>query len=290
MKIQRIKDRCNLCMLCVRECVSGAWREVDGEPVMVAPELCNRCSHCVAVCPQSAIFHESLDYVQINKIDRALISPEAYKQVAMSRRSIRQFKDEPVPREIIEDILALASHSPTASNKQNVAYTVIRDKKVLSELSNKVFGFSKALYGKTRKGMGSKLYALIKRFKPDGLSRYIDPMDHYIAESDKGRDYILHNAPVLILVHGPKKANFINENCNIAAANIMNYACSLGLGTCYIGFLSLALSFSSSMRKITGIARDRKVYACIVLGYPAYRHAFTASRKIPAVTWMIGHE
>lgn len=290
MKIQRIKDRCDLCMLCVRECVSGAWREVNGEPFMAAPELCNRCSHCVAVCPKAAIFHEALDYDQVNRVDRSLVKREAYRETALSRRSIRQYRNEPVAREILEDILSLSSHSPTASNKQNVAYTVIKDKKIMDEISGQVFGFSKSIYLRTRKGLGKRIYNVVKRFYPDGISRYLDPMDHYIAEAGKGRDYILHNAPVLVLVHGPKKGSFVNENCNIAAANIMNYAHSLGLGSCYIGFLTLALAHSASLRRKVAVPKDRKVYACLVLGHPAYRHGFTASRKKPQVTWMLGHE
>ncbi len=290
MKIQRIKDRCNLCMLCVRDCVSGAWREVNGEPVMAAPDLCNRCSHCVAVCPQSAIYHEALDYTQVDRINSHLVKPDVYKHIASGRRSIRQYKKDTVSREIIEDILNLASHSPTASNKQNVAYTVINDRKILREISNRVFGFSKNIYRLSQKGIGKKVYTVVKRFYPDGISRYLDPMDFYIAEAEKGRDYILHGAPVLILVHGPKKGSLINENCNIAATNIMNYAHSLGLGTCYIGFLNLALARFSSLRQLASVPKNRKVYACLTLGYPSVRHSFTASRKAPQIQWMIGHE
>ena len=111
-------------------------------------------------------------------------------------------------------------------------------------------------------------------------------MDYYIQEADKGRDYILHNAPVLILVHRPRKENFINENCNIAAANIMNFAHSSGLGTCYIGFLTLAMKFSAEIRNKARIPKNQKVYAALILGYPAYRHPYTASRKQPAIQWI----
>jgi MinD superfamily P-loop ATPase len=85
MNIQRIKDRCNQCLLCVRDCVAGAWRNVNGEPVMAAPELCNRCGHCVAVCPQSAILHEALDYHQITKTDADLLNSEMYREIVLGR-------------------------------------------------------------------------------------------------------------------------------------------------------------------------------------------------------------
>jgi len=285
MKIQKNNDKCNLCLLCVRDCVAGAWRNVDGEPVMAAPELCNRCGHCVAVCPRSAIFHESLDYHQITKTDADLLNPDVYRQIVLGRRSIRQYKKTAVPPQLIENILKLASHSPTASNKQNVAYTVISDKAILKDLSEGVFGFGKRLYEKSQKGLGKAIYFILKTLSPENVTRYLDPMDYYIQEAGKGRDYILHDAPVLILVHGPRKENFINENCNIAAANIMNFAHSSGLGTCYIGFLTLALKFSAALRNKARIPKNQKVYAALILGYPAYSHPYTASRKQPAIQW-----
>ncbi|MBU1169940.1 MAG: nitroreductase family protein [Proteobacteria bacterium] len=290
MKIRRIKNRCNLCMLCVRECVSGAWRVVDGQPSMVAPNLCNRCSHCVAVCPQAAIYHQALDYFQVKETDPDQMKPSVYHDIIRSRRSIRQFKHKAVPQDAIQDLLDLASHSPTASNRQHVAYTVISQKKILDDISNSVFGFSKGLYMKTRKGLGKQVYRILKTLFPDSISRYLDPMDYYIRESEKGRDYILHGAPVLILVHGPKGASFVNENCNIAATNIMNYAQSMSLGTCYIGFLTLALKFSGALRKKARVPKGQRVYAALVLGYPAYKHGFTASRKRPVISWVHGHE
>ena len=273
-------------MFCVRECVSAAWRNVDGEPVMAAPNLCNKCGHCVAVCPQSAIFHDGLDYRQIRETNRSLAQADAYKEVVRARRSIRQFKDQAVPASVISDILDLARHSPTASNKQNVGYIVITEESILKGIAHTIFSFTSGLYNRTRKGLGKKIYWILKKKNPNGISRYLDPMDYYIKESEKGRDFILHNAPALILIHGPKKGSFINENCNIAAANIMNYGHSLGLGTCYIGFLVIALKMFPSLRKKVNLPKQRVVYAALVMGYPAYRHSFTGSRKETDIAWI----
>jgi nitroreductase/NAD-dependent dihydropyrimidine dehydrogenase PreA subunit len=290
MTIKRIKSRCNLCLLCVRECVSGAWRLSDGKPVMAAPELCNRCGHCVAVCPRSAIFHESLDYQQIEKTQPYPGDADVHRHIVRSRRSIRQFKQKPVDRDVLLSLLELSSHSPTASNRQNVAYTVITDRAVLGEVSERVFGFSAALYRKTRTGFGKQVYRLLKFLSPEGISRYLDPMDYYIRQWEQGRDYILHKAPVLILVHGPRGVSFISENCNIAATNLMNGAHASGLGSCYIGFLVLALKLSGSLRKTVQVPRGRRVYAALVLGHPAYHHPFTASRKKPVISWITDHD
>lgn len=40
------------------------------------------------------------------------------RYAAPRRRSIRGYRDEPVPRELIEEVLALAMRSPTSMNTQ----------------------------------------------------------------------------------------------------------------------------------------------------------------------------
>jgi NAD-dependent dihydropyrimidine dehydrogenase PreA subunit len=139
--IQKTADRCTGCMLCVQECASGVWREVDGEPQPVFPRMCNACGHCLAVCPAGAVRHSLLDETRVRRVNRKLIDPEAYAEIAVSRRSIRRYKDQPVARETVEKIIDLARFSPTASNTQNVEYTVVTDRRVLERAAAEVFGF-----------------------------------------------------------------------------------------------------------------------------------------------------
>ena len=89
----------------------------------------------------------------------------------------------------------------------------------------------------------------------------------------------------MILIHAPK-IPFASENCNIAATTIINYAHALGLGTCFVGIMSMALRFSGGLRKKLGVPENRKVCAGLVMGYPAYRYANTVSRKKPEVQWL----
>ncbi|MFP4256783.1 MAG: nitroreductase family protein [Desulfobacterales bacterium] len=287
MEIKKDRELCNECGLCVRDCVAGAWREIEGSAEMAAPEFCSSCGHCVAVCPRGAIIHEGLDTGQIRKVDKRLLDAEVLREILRSRRSVRRYRSAMVPSETVLDILWLSSHAPTASNKQDVGYTVITDKHVLEVVSGALFGFAGKLYRGTRKGPGKLVYQGLKRFFPgNDLERYMEPMPYYISQAEQGRDYILHGAPVLILLHAPKKGRFHCENCNIAAANIMNDAHARGLGTCYIGFLCLALKFSRYLRRMVCLPPGRKVYACLVMGYPAYVHTFTVSRMKRQIRWI----
>ncbi|MBP6993325.1 MAG: nitroreductase family protein [Spirochaetes bacterium] len=282
MQIYRLEDKCSNCMLCVRECVSGIWRNVNGVPTPVEIDLCNRCSHCIAVCPKNAIVHEGLDAKQALPVKSLKIDPEAYRGIVLSRRSVRQYKDRAVPRELIGRILDLARYSPTASNDQNVGFITVTDRALIGEIAGGIFGFADRLAARLETGPG-RLF-----MKVTGLAknRYIRRMDYAREMVAGGRDIILHNAPVMILVHGPAKGSFVCDNCSIAATNIINYAHALGLGTCYIGFMTLALRFSKKLGKKLKVPEGRKVYASLVMGYPAYSHPNTVSRKKADILWI----
>jgi nitroreductase/NAD-dependent dihydropyrimidine dehydrogenase PreA subunit len=280
--IRLIEDKCAACMLCVRDCVSGVWRNIDGKPVPVEPVLCNRCSHCIAVCPHGAIEHDSLDPNQLIKLNRKNLSPEICREIITGRRSVRNYSKKPVPKSAIEDIINVARYSPTASNDQNVGYTVVTDRELMDKISKKIFGLGVRAHGWTKTAVGG----FITRITGLNKNRYLKLMDYTVPQAAAGRDFILYNAPVLILVHGPSGANFISENCNIAAAGIINYAHSLGLGTCYIGMLTMYLRFFRKTRKSLKVPKGRRVYASLVLGHPAYHHSFTVSRKKPRIEWI----
>ncbi len=287
MKIEKIEKKCTDCMLCVKDCAAAVWQDDSGIARVLRPEDCTLCSHCLAVCPKAAILHDGLDSTQINKIDRTLIDPMVYKTIAMARRSIRQYKDKSVSKELINDLIHLANYSPTASNSQHVKYIVITNKEPLRLISNEIFGFASKIFRFTKRFPGNFLYSFIKKMDRSGtMIRYIDPLQYYIDETEKGRDFILHNAPALILIHGPRKGSFSSINCNIAATNIMNYAFSQGLGTCYIGFLNLSLKYSRKLRSVIQVPRGRVVYACLIIGYPSYRYTNTVSRKEPEISWI----
>lgn len=61
------------------------------------------------------------------------------KETAESRRSIRKYKPDPIPREQLEEILSLALKAPSANNLQPWRIAVVQDptlKKRLREAAN----------------------------------------------------------------------------------------------------------------------------------------------------------
>ncbi|MGK5093046.1 nitroreductase family protein [Deltaproteobacteria bacterium TL4] len=287
MNISINEEKCNACMLCVQDCISGVFRNMDNVPVVVDIESCNRCSHCVSVCPLNIIEHDAMDKSQIRRRNKRLLDPEVYAEIVKTRRSIRQYKDKPVSKEVLEQIIDLARYSPTASNLQDVRYIVVTDKALLQKISSHIFSWGERFFQWTQSGVGKPLFHAMKSNAfVKSMDRYVGTMEYYIQQRNAGRDFILHNAPLLVLIHAPSKSHFGCDNCNIAAANFTNYAHSLGLGTCYIGFLTMALKHSKKLKKWLRVPPKEEVFASLVLGHPAYSHLHTVSRKQPPVTWI----
>ncbi|MFA6119164.1 MAG: nitroreductase family protein [Parachlamydiales bacterium] len=56
-------------------------------------------------------------------------------QAILTRRSIRKFKSDKVPKNIVDEILHAAMHAPSANNQQPWQFIVIEDRKILEDIS-----------------------------------------------------------------------------------------------------------------------------------------------------------
>ncbi len=280
-------ERCIECGLCVKDCNSGVFELEDKKPVVAREAWCNLCSHCLAVCPKRAVVHSGFKGKKPPRIQRKLLDPSAYSQIVRSRRSVRHYKPGAVPREVLEEILDLARYSPTASNAQNVHYTVVNRPVLLEEASKRIFGLGDRIFRIYEKGL---VQSLAKRFQEQEavktLESYAKRWPFYRKRVAEGTDLLFHRAPVLLLLHAPKGQGMAKDNCLIAAANIDNYAQSMGLGACYIGLLVSVMQVDKTLNRRFGIPKTHRVHAALTLGYPAYRHTHHGTRKEPPVQWL----
>jgi len=286
-KIEINRERCNNCGLCARDCASGTLQVVEDEVRVEEPTWCNLCSHCVAVCPQDAVIHEGLSGSESRRIDRDRTDAECYREVVMARRSVRHFKDEPVDRDEIEEILDLARYSPTASNTMDVGYVVITDRELIDKVGEKIFRQGEKFAAFLEKPAGKvvkKLFGNNNTLK--GILRYADRIDTFKEWVASGRNPVTHKAPAMIIIHGPEKGRFVPENAAIAAANITNYAHARGLGTCYLGLVVVPAERSEKLSRRLGVPEGRKICMALALGRPAYRYRNTPIRPAPDVTWI----
>lgn len=238
---------CIRCGKCVKVCPAWIMTQAKpGDPIGLRNiDSCIVCGHCAAVCPTGSVRHSSFPPDKIHPIDRnGLPSPEQVLLLCKARRSNRALSDRPVPQEAIDRILEAAHRAPTASNRQEVSFTVITDPAIL----DKIIRFTLDTFaGIARKLENPLVKPILKRLRPE-FYNYLPAFKRLIAEYDKGNDLILREAKTLLLIHTPYANRFGAADANLAYQNGSLMAESLGVSQIYTGFVLSALAQDKKMQ------------------------------------------
>ena len=223
------ENKCKRDGICAAECPRRIITQEDDESfpqVAQADEArCMACGHCVAVCPHGALSVSGVDLEDCPAIDKDLVLSWAQaQQFLRSRRSIRWFQDKPLDRETVAQLIAAARYAPTASNAQNLQWTVIEGRNKLERLSRETINW-----------MERAIEA-----QPDSpAADYFRPV---VAGWATGYDGILRTARTLIVPSAPKENANGLVDLSIALAYLELAALPLGVGTCWAGLLRAASS------------------------------------------------
>jgi ferredoxin len=116
------------------------------EPVADFDRLCIECGHCVAVCPHGALSLEAMPLSACPPVpERPPVTAEAFENYSRSRRSIRRYQPEAVPRDLIARLIRMARYAPSGHNSQPVHWLVLEDRDLLRRLSALVIGWMRAV-------------------------------------------------------------------------------------------------------------------------------------------------
>lgn len=125
-----------------------------------------------------------------------LPSPTSLMALFKHRRSIRRYKPDPVPDELVEQILEAGRWAASASNRQPWTFIVIRDKEIHKAVAQHAAFF------------------FVQQAHVDDA-----PVIIALCGDAKNRVY----------------RQFLHEDIGIAGTQMMLQAAALGLGTCWIG-------------------------------------------------------
>jgi len=149
------------------------------------------------------------------------------------RRSIRKYRGDPVPREMIESCIEAARHAPSASNTQGWRFFIVE-----GDLKDRL----------VKAGMGGIVVPNKFAFSAPVvvvLAMKLSVVTHRLGAGIKGIDYHLVDA-------------------GIAGEHFVLQAAELGLGTCWIGWFN-----KKAVRALLGIPSGWDIPALITLGFPA---------------------
>jgi len=280
--------KCTKCGFCFEVCPNYVLDLGESREIRVRyPEQCCICGHCVAICPENALIHEKMPIEKFEDVPITIVPTENMRDLLLSRRSVRAFKEKPVPKELIEKLIEVGIHAGTSSNGQTEGMIIIQDRKRLSELEKMVI---EVVWDKGLKHLGDRFGQKLVRAKiGDEMVRQSISYHHIIKNRRKNNQLagaVFRNAPVVIVIHGLRTNLLAHANCSLAARNMEILAKTMGLGTCLVGFLSAAALLAEEVGKYLEIPHDHNIFSAIMLGYPKYEFKKTIPRKERQVRWI----
>ena len=169
------------------------------------------------------------------------------------RRTIRDFSDEPVSKEIIVDCLKSAATAPSGANRQPWHFSVVSDKEIKKQIRKAAEEEEKKFYSGRA---------------PDEWLEALEPLG-----TDENKPF-LEVAPYLIVIFseayglddkGNKIKNYyVSESVGIATGMLITALHNAGLVT-----LTHTPSPMNFLRKILGRGENERAFLILVTGFPS---------------------
>ena len=275
-------DLCKKCFTCTETCPILIFAKKDKEsiPDILDDNLqfCILCGHCAAICPAGAITHDSFPPGSIVPVKKeALPSAEQVIEMLRMRRSIREFKDKPVERDLIERVIDVARCAPSSHNIQSTEYVVVQERPTL----NKIIQLSSAFY--------ENLVEMLQGMAARGgeMPDILPELEGFVDILKTGKDLILCDAPLFIAFHAEESPGFPAENATLALCNATLAGMSFGLGSFYTGFVVMACRADRAIPQLLSLPDNHQVYGGLALGYPKFKYKNWIERRPAKVKWII---
>ena len=199
-----------------------------------------------------AEFSSFTDYYEYPQKEMKKRSAEFYVEMKR-RRTVRQFSNRPVPREIIEDCLNTAATAPSGANMQPWSFVVVTDADVKRQIRKEAEKTERDFYG------NSATRQWVENLKPLCTNEHKP---------------FLEVAPYLIVIFaqrygllpdGNKKSHYyVNESVGIATGMLITAVHHAGL-VC----LTYTPSKMNFLNQVLSRPSNEKPFLLLVVGYPA---------------------
>ncbi len=266
-------ENCTKCLKCVNDCPSDA---IDIE-LGTINESCIHCGHCVAICPESTIFPDEND---ITKLQSSTFSASDFQHFSAGVRTCRAYLQKEVDEKLLDELVENMKNYPSASNARPIEITIIKTKEQVQKLNHQT---AQKLIKTIGMITSPVLMPILRNLAPKiGVDKLNNYKKKFIARQTPESSQICHHAPAVMLFHAPKtKYGMASADAYIWSTYTSLYANSLGLGTCFNGFIVTAMERSKPMRKDFNIPSNHQVYASLLIGHPKVKYVNEPGRAAP---------
>lgn len=278
------QETCKKCKLCIEVCPCNIIALNEQDKVYFISEresICIECAQCMAVCSTNSIHINGYEYNK-NVIDlpQNKISYDLMLDFLANRHSVRNFKDKPVPKELLQQIIESVSYAPYGSEYNKIHITVVNERKLIE----KALPFISVFLDNIVKWIENPLMRfIIKRKK--GLETINTLKNHLYPIAKAGNyklefgDRITRNAPAIIIFHADKGAEEHTNNALIYATYAMLTAQSLGLGATMIGLVPAGINKVKEVKGIFRIPDNHEAITSVIVGYPKIKYKYAIKRE-----------
>lgn len=266
------EEKCKRDGICVDVCPTKVilLKDKKGVPTPTedADENCINCGHCVAACPHGALSLRTMSPEQCPPVLREWsLSPEQVEHFLRARRSIRNYEEKVVDREVITKLIDIARFAPSGHNLQPVRWLAIYDTREVRRLSGLVIDMMRHL---------------LKEKHPVSKALH---MDNAVSHWEAGSDMVLRGAPHIIVTHASKEERTAPLASTIALSYLELAAPSFGLGTCWAGYFYTAALMWPPVKESIALPEGHACLGAMMLGYPKYKYHRLPLREEAQVAW-----
>ena len=204
---------------------------------------------------------KKLDFKEFSK-EEMLARSTSFLNDIVSRRTVREFSDRPVPIEVIENCIKSAASAPSGANKQPWQFVIVHDPEVKSKIREAAEVEEKEFYGHR------------------ATKEWLEDLNQFGTDWHKP---FLEIAPYLIVVFrqiydveddgSHRKNYYVSESVGIASGFLLAALHNAGLAT-----LTHTPSPMNFLGEILERPANEKAYLLIPVGYP------DDDAKVPEIT------
>ncbi len=263
--------KCTRCDICVYACPAQIiQREGDNPPYVpeASYDVCRKCGHCEAYCPTGAVTSSYQGEYPPEEAELSFLEPKELKNHMFTRRTARLFREQPVEKTTVEEIMDTIRFAPSASNKQPIQWIILQGKENVTAFSKKVTDWM------AKKAEEDKDHPYAGLFRKAGK------------ELEKGNDIISRNAPNIVIAVVPQDNPLAGTDSSIALTWFELLSQSFGIGTCWLGLAKMAMEKDPSILESYDVPAGYVIGDAMSFGYPKHRTYRMPKRKTPEIRWL----